>query len=170
MDEREFDELYAAQWQALVGQVTLLCGDPVEAADCVQEAFVRAWECRNRLDPDAGGWVRSTALRISINRWHRARNAMTAWTRQHRQSVVPTSEVHGYDEPTCSALARLPQKQREVVVLHHVLDLSVQQVADIVGSPEGTVKARLARGRQLLKVLLADAGNVQTHATTEGTR
>lgn len=53
-----------------------------------------------------------------------------------------------------AALQQLPEDQRRAIVLHHLCDLSVAQVADEVGSPTGTVKARLARGRATLARLL----------------
>jgi RNA polymerase sigma-70 factor (ECF subfamily) len=50
------------------------------------------------------------------------------------------------------ALAELPLPTRQVVVLHHVCDLSVAQVADTLGIAEGTVKSRLSRAREALSV------------------
>ena len=55
-----------------------------------------------------------------------------------------------------AALRRLPEAQRRAVVLHHLCDLSVEQVAEETGSPVGTVKARLSRGRTALAALLGE--------------
>ena len=55
-----------------------------------------------------------------------------------------------------AALKQLPEAQRQALVLHHIADLPVHEVARETGAPEGTVKARLARGRAALAVLLAD--------------
>ncbi|WP_407939618.1 RNA polymerase sigma factor [Motilibacter aurantiacus] len=55
------------------------------------------------------------------------------------------------------ALAVLPRTQREALVLHYFADLSVQQIADMLDVPTGTVKARLARGRRALTPLLTDS-------------
>lgn len=49
-----------------------------------------------------------------------------------------------------AALRQLPQAQRLAIVLHHLCDLSVEQVASETGAPVGTVKARLSRGRAAL--------------------
>lgn len=157
MDEVQFDALYQAQWASLVGQVTMVCGDPAEAADCVQEAFVRAWEHRRSLDADAGGWVRTAALRVAVSRWRRTRNALVAWSRDSSQRGTPHAWLrpgHEHDAPVWEALALLPSGQREALVLHHVLDLPVAQAADVLGVPVGTVKARLSRGRTALAALL----------------
>lgn len=161
MNEAEFDAVYAAEWPGLVRQLTVVCGDRSEAADCVQEAFVKAWEHRRRLDADAGGWVRTAALRLAVSRWRKARNAMTAWKRDHARSAstpgTQEPELTDWDGPAWQALRRLPSSQREAVVMHHVLDLSVAEISQLVGSPEGTVKARLSRGRSALALGLTAA-------------
>lgn len=169
MDEAQFDALYEAQWASLVGQVTMVCGDRAEAADCVQEAFVRAWEQRRSLDADAGGWVRTAALRVAVSRWRRTRNALAAWAREDSRRGAPEVWLrpgHEHDAPVWRALARLPVGQREALVLHHVLDLTVAQAADVLGVPVGTVKARLSRGR----TALAAAMDVPVAATAPGHR
>jgi RNA polymerase sigma-70 factor (ECF subfamily) len=55
-----------------------------------------------------------------------------------------------------AALKKLPEAQRQAIVLHHIADLPVHQVAAEVGVPTGTIKARLSRGRTALAALLAD--------------
>ena len=55
-----------------------------------------------------------------------------------------------------AALRQLPEAQRRALVLHHLCDLPVQEVAAEVGAPVGTVKARLSRGRSALLGLLSD--------------
>jgi RNA polymerase sigma-70 factor (ECF subfamily) len=71
----EFTDFYAASFWRLVGQLYAMTGDRSEAQDAVQEAFVRAWAHRRQLDrrgaPEA--WVRTTAWRIAVSRWHRTR-------------------------------------------------------------------------------------------------
>ena len=54
------------------------------------------------------------------------------------------------------ALRRLPEAQREAVALHHLADLPVVEIADLLGVPEGTVKSRLMRGREALAALLSE--------------
>ena len=57
------------------------------------------------------------------------------------------------------AFVRLPFAQRQAIVLHHLADLPVAQVAAEVGAPEGTVKARLSRGRTVLAALLDEGAH-----------
>ena len=74
MDADEFDAFYTVSFSRLVNQVYAMIGDRDEAQDCVQEAFVRAWSHRRKLDgsgsPEA--WVRLTAYRLAVSRWRRA--------------------------------------------------------------------------------------------------
>lgn len=154
MDEEQFDRLYAESFARLVGQIYAMCGSLAEAQDCVQEAFIRAWDHRRTLDrsghPEA--WVRTTAYRLSVSRWRKARRAF----RQPDRALEPQLNA----EPTpdrvaiATALEQLPADQRRAIVLYHLCDLSVAEVADEVGSPTGTVKARLSRGRATLARLL----------------
>ncbi len=175
MDEVEFERLYRQHYPVLMGQLVLLCGDPAEAADCVQEAFARAWEHRRSLRDDAGGWLRTAAVRVAVSRWRRRRSAATAWLREHTrrgsEGHGPSPESPTFDpgSPLAVALAALPARQRDVVVLHHVMDLSVQQVADAMGVPTGTVKSWLSRGRAALaRDLEPGAATTEPEATAAG--
>jgi len=160
MDEREFDDFYNASFARITGQVYAMIGSRDEAEECVQEAFVRAWAHRRKLDraeyPEA--WVRTTAYRLAVSRWRRttrgrrpADRALGAAT----ETAAP-SETH---VALVAALKQLPQAQRQALVLHHLADLPVHQVAREVGVPEGTIKARLSRGRAALAALLSDDTN-----------
>lgn len=154
MDEAEFDALYRASFHRLTGQIYATCGNLGEAQDAVQEAFIRAWDRRKELDraqhPEA--WVRTTAYRLSVSRW---RKAVRAFRQPDRalEDRRPT-EIDSDRLMINQALKQLPEAQRRVIVLHHLCDLSVDDVAHEVGAPSGTVKARLARGREALARLL----------------
>ena len=157
MDEVEFDDFYTTSYARVVGQVYAMIGSRDEAEECVQEAFVRAWAHRRSLDraghPEA--WVRTTAYRLAVSRWRRvARGRRPA----DRALASPTtaaapSEAH---VALVAALKQLPEAQRRALVLHPLADLPVHEVARETGVPEGTVKARLSRGRAALAALLAD--------------
>ena len=157
MDEQEFDDFYAASFSRLVGQVHAMIGDRDEAQECVQEAFVRAWSHHARLDkahaPEA--WVRTTAYRLAVSRWRRAVRSRRAPDRAV-QHPSPLAEPSGDRVALIEALRQLPEAQRRALVLHHVADLPVADVAREVGAPEGTVKARLSRGRAALLAILGD--------------
>jgi RNA polymerase sigma-70 factor (ECF subfamily) len=167
VDASEFEQLYRQQYPVLMGQLVLLCGDRAEAHDCVQEAFVRAWEHRRSLRSDAGGWLRTAAVRVAVSRWRKRRSSATAWLREgSRRGVGVVEPELPFDaaSPLAVALRSLPVRQREVVVLHHVMDMSVQQVADAMGVPDGSVKGWLSRGRAQLARTLEDPAACVTGA------
>jgi RNA polymerase sigma-70 factor (sigma-E family) len=153
-DAHSFDTFYRSTCQRLYDCLYALTGNAAEAQDVVHEAYARAWQRWNTVggyaDPEA--WVRTVARRIAVSRWRRTRNALMA----HRRAGPPPN-VPGPDADAVAlvaALARLPLPQRTAIVLHHVVGLPVREVARETGTPEGTVKARLARGRRALAILL----------------
>lgn len=157
MEADEFDAFYTASFARLTGQIHAMIGNRDEAQECVQEAFARAWSRRGQLDrgghPEA--WVRTTAYRLAVSRWRRAVRARRAPDR----ALQPAYDVAPPDEARVAllrALQQLPADQRRALVLHHLCDLPVADVADEVGAPVGTVKARLSRGRAALQTLLGD--------------
>jgi RNA polymerase sigma-70 factor (ECF subfamily) len=160
MDEREFDDFYDASFARITNQVYAMIGSRDEAEECVQEAFVRAWAHRRKLDraeyPDA--WVRTTAYRLAVSRWRRTTRGRRPTDRAlgAATETAPPSETH---VALVTALRQLPEAQRQALVLHHLADLPVHQVAREVGVPEGTIKARLSRGRAALAALLSDDPN-----------
>lgn len=156
MDEAAFDAFYQASFRRLVGQIYAMCGNVAEAQDCVQEAFVRAWDKRRTLDTEQApeAWVRTVAYRLAVSRWRRARKAQMDPDRAH--ALSPPAEPDLTRVALARALQQLPVDQRRAIVLHHLCDLSVADVALETGAPTGTVKARLARGRATLARLLAD--------------
>lgn len=145
---------YAAAYPQLVRVLALAAGDLAEAEEVVQEAFIRLlprWETVGRYD-DPEAWVRKVAFRLLANRQRRARVARRLLPALVRPHADPSPSGDHVD--VSRALATLPLSQREVVVLHHLLDLPVEQVAAELGLPTGTVKSRLARARVALTPLL----------------
>ncbi len=157
LTEEDFDAFYQAAFPRLVGQVYAMTGDLGEAQDAVQEAFIRAWDRRRQLDAAQGpeAWVRTVAWRLAVSRWRRAKSAVTAWQRHGPPMDVTGPQLHNV--VLVMALKRIPEVQRRVIVLHHLCDLSVEQVAAETGQPVGTVKAQLSRGRAALKLQLEAA-------------
>ena len=156
MDARTFDQFYATSYRRIVGQIYAMCGDMAEAQDCVQEAFIRAWNKRHTLDVERSPetWVRITASRLAISRWRRARKA---WRPPDRAYASPPPAEPGVLHVALTrALQQLPAEQRRAIVLHHLCDMSVAEIAQETGAPTGTVKARLARGRAALAGMLSD--------------
>jgi RNA polymerase sigma-70 factor (ECF subfamily) len=152
----DLEELYVASYRRLVVQVFAVCGDMGVAEDAVQDAFVTAWrkdrELRSVGNPEA--WVRTVALNRVRSGWrHRAMAQRHRWDVPGPQGDVEVGPEH---VALVRALGDLDGDQRVVVVLHHLADLSIAQVASELGVAEGTVKSRLARARARLAELLDD--------------
>ncbi|MGH3259821.1 MAG: SigE family RNA polymerase sigma factor [Streptosporangiaceae bacterium] len=156
MDREEFTSFYTASFHRLVGQLYAMTGDRYEAQDAVQEAFARAWARRGKIDGERSpeAWVRVTAWRIAASRWQRAREGMRLMllTAQPGATAGPSPDRVAFVD----ALRRVPAEQRRALVLYHLCDLTVDQIAAETGAQPGTVKARLARGRAALAPYLRD--------------
>jgi RNA polymerase sigma-70 factor (ECF subfamily) len=149
----DFDAFYATTAPSLVRQVHAFTGDLAEAQDCVQEAYARAWQRWGRVSEYdvPAAWVRQVACRLAVSRFRRVQVGRGLLPRTQAVPEIDPSRV-----ALVAALRRIPEAQRLAIVLHHVADLSVEQVAAETGVPVGTVKARLSRGRAALAVLLSD--------------
>jgi RNA polymerase sigma-70 factor (ECF subfamily) len=159
MEADEFDAFYTVSFIRLVSQVHAMIGDRDEAQDCVQEAFVRAWSNRGRLDSSGSpeAWVRTTAYRLAVSRWRR----VVLSRRAPDRALQAVAEHPPPDEARVVLMRALSQPtpdQRHALVLHHLCDLPVAEIARVVNAPVGTVKARLSRGRTTLQSLLAEEG------------
>ncbi|MEU6664322.1 SigE family RNA polymerase sigma factor [Streptomyces sp. NPDC046821] len=159
-NEKDFDAFYAATAKRLVATVYAMTGDLGEAEDAVQEAYARAWQRWDRLtrEGDPLPWVRTVASRLAISSWRRARNRLRAHLLHGPAPDRPALSVDRV--ALVAALRRLSPDQRQAVVLHHLLDLPVAEVALETGSTNGAVRTRLSRAR---KVLGAQFTAIDTH-------
>ncbi|MCQ4081689.1 SigE family RNA polymerase sigma factor [Streptomyces sp. RB6PN25] len=155
-DQSDFDTFYAGSVRRLTSQMYAMTGSRAEAEDLVHEAFARAWQRWEKVsgyaDPEA--WVRTVACRIRVSAWRKAVNRLAA----HRRHGMP-EDVPGASPDyvaIVAALRRIPAEQRRAIVLHHLVGLSVEEIARETGAAVGTVKARLSRGRQAMAPHLSD--------------
>lgn len=152
--ERNFADFYAAHRHSVYRGVLVATRNPQRAEDAVQEAFLRAydrWEVVQHHDRPRA-WVARVAL-----------NVATSWWRRHRreQASPPDRPAPPDERPIDRDLVRLvwalPKRQRQVVALRVLADLSVADTAEALGMAEGTVKATLHRAlRRLRDALEAD--------------
>jgi RNA polymerase sigma-70 factor (ECF subfamily) len=162
-DALDFDGFYAASYRRVVQHVYAFTGDVGEAQDCAQEAYTKAylrWSEVSTYD-DPAAWVRTVAFRLAVSRWRKTRNSLVAWRRHGTAHVPDLSPDH---VALVAALRQISAPQREAIVLHHLVGLSVDEIADQTGTPTGTIKARLARGRAALAALLGPEPTDVPHA------
>lgn len=153
----EFDAFYQGSSRRVLHQMYAMTGNLADAQELVQEAYARAWQRWSSVstydEPEA--WVRTVAWRLAASRWRKAKNGVAAMLRHGPPADTPEPSIDNV--ALVAALRQIPEAQRRAIVLHHLGGRSVAEVAHETGVPEGTVKARLARGRAALAELLSDS-------------
>jgi RNA polymerase sigma-70 factor (ECF subfamily) len=156
--EDQVAEVYARACGPLIGLLTVMGGSATEAEETAQDAFVQLlthWSTVREYE-DVDAWLRLVATRLLISRHRRARVARLGLGRLAGRSaqVAPGPSPEGLD--LRQALSTLPVASRAVLVLHHVHDLPVTEIASLLRVPVGTVKSRLARARAAAAPLLTE--------------
>ncbi|MGE5829815.1 MAG: RNA polymerase sigma factor [Micromonosporaceae bacterium] len=150
-------ELYHGCYRRLVTQLYAFTTDLTEAQDAVQEAFARALARPQALadveSPEA--WLRTVAINVVRRRWRRRKVLDTILLRERPVQRLVEAGPGPERSDLRDAIAELPRVYREVIVLHYLADLSVDDVATVLGVPSGTVKSRLSRGRAALATRLS---------------
>ena len=166
----QLDSFMADHYAGVVRTVAVACGDVALAHDAVQDALARALDQQRRgksID-HLPGWIVVVALnqlRSTFRRRGREARAM---------SRLPRDEAFGRGAPDDStlidlqqAIVRLPMRQRQCIVLHHLQGFGVDEVAALLGVSSGTVKSALFRGRDALRRSLGDADSHAPSAKQE---
>jgi RNA polymerase sigma factor (sigma-70 family) len=139
-----------------------LARNPSEADDLCQITIERAlrsrgqWQAGTRLD----SWTYRIMRNIWIDEGRAKTRRMQTFAEAEEGLAVGTSGGQEAKVQLCEvdrALARLPDEQREAVLLVMVEGYSYREAADIVGCPIGTLNSRLVRGRDALLALLGEA-------------
>ncbi len=151
-----FDAFYRDNYTQVIGLVYTMTGSRHGAEDIAQEAFLRAhrsWaEVAHYERPE--GWVRVVALNLARSGLRRLAAETRAVGRLLGMAHNGFPELEPQDEAFWAAVRALPRRQREVVALHYLEDLSVREVALTLGITESTVKNSLAQARTRLATQL----------------
>ncbi|MEU5882973.1 sigma-70 family RNA polymerase sigma factor [Spirillospora sp. NPDC047279] len=161
-----FTVLYDAYRGAVFSTALRLCGRWAEAEDLSAEAFLRAYRALTGYDTDRIGELRPRAwlLTILMNLW---RNSLRSAARKPppgpldaapdpadpAEGVEAAAARHETGRELAGLLAGLPEAQRAAVVLRHVADLPVAEIATVLAMPEGTVKSHISRGLARLRTM-----------------
>lgn len=127
--------------------------DMPAAQDVAQEAFARAWQRWPHVSgyDNPLAWVRRVSINLANSRWRRLRTARGFLERQREQHEAELNPDHVM---VVAALRKLPRNQREAIVLHYLADMPIDEVAQYLDAPLGTVKSWLHRGRASLAATL----------------
>ncbi|MFC9622179.1 sigma-70 family RNA polymerase sigma factor [Streptomyces sp. NPDC056930] len=163
-DEELMRALYHEHAGPLLAYVLrLVAGDRQRAEDVVQETLIRAWKNAGRLDGAAGSvrpWLVTVARRIVID-GHRSRQA-----RPHEVDPSPLEVIPAEDEmdkalrlmTLSDALDDLTPAHREALVETYFKGRTVNEAADVLGVPSGTVRSRVFYALRSMKLALEERG------------
>ncbi len=137
----------------LVRAVHLLLDDHAVAEEVAQEALLRTasrWEQVSAMD-SPGGWTHRVAVNLATSQLRRRR-----LERRARSRTTPAEEVVGAPDTATAIIVRtalraLPEPQRRILVLRHVLDWTTADIADLDGASPEAVRQRLTRARAALR-------------------
>jgi RNA polymerase sigma-70 factor (ECF subfamily) len=153
MAGREFDEFFTTHYDDLARTLSVALGDRSAAEEAAQEALTRAlrrWRHVRRLDRP-GAWLYVVAMNHVRDGWRRDRREPTRETGNDAPAPDPTAGVTTALSVR-EAIATLPARQREAVVLRYLADLPLADVAAAMGCAVGTVKATLHQALASLRV------------------
>jgi RNA polymerase sigma-70 factor (ECF subfamily) len=158
-DADAFEDLIAAMERPLLYYATSLTGNSDSGLDVLQEVWIKAFRGIGKLkDPGAlRSWLYSVTHGIAVDRIRR--NAS-----RERAEAVEFEDFQEADEPSFAAedaaaihqaLSEIGISHREVLVLHFLEDLSIAEIAKVVGCSEGTVKSRMHYAKRAMREILS---------------
>jgi RNA polymerase sigma-70 factor (ECF subfamily) len=150
--------MYESERDGMARSLHVISGDAEAARDAVAEAFSRAYERWPRVASmdSPSGWVYRVALN-ELRRRMRRRGLESRLLRRERLHAIPPADI---DPELWDAVAALPQRQREAIVLRYVGDLTERDVASVLRISEGAASAALVTARRRLAEQLADRKEV----------
>jgi RNA polymerase sigma-70 factor (ECF subfamily) len=162
-DQAAFVALVARHERPLMATAYHLLRDRDDAADAVQETFLRAYRALDRYD-DAqrfGAWLGRIGVNVCLSMLR---------ARRDRPAAAPGAWEYGRTEPAYAraeqaivlrgALAPLSPQDRAILLLRHVHGLSSAEIGEAVGLPPATVRTRLARGLRAVRTALPDLADL----------
>ena len=153
MDESSDFTRYAAENSTrLYRTACLLCRDQTQAEDLLQITLMKVWRAWSRIEADPDPYV----YRVLVN--SHVSSLRKFWHREIPSTAAPEPSGDGRLDAAetrtvlLAALARLPPRQRAVIVLRFFEDLTEQQTAEILGCTVGTVKSQTSKALAKLRI------------------
>ena len=167
MENRAFERAVLEHKDRLHAYATLMLRDPAEAQDVAQEAMMRLWENRARVQPEgAKPWLTRTVHNLCIDRIRKRRvrsevgDGETVMSQQADTAASPQQRAEAVEVSAriLFSLESLAPRDRAVVLLREVQGMAYDEIAEVLDVPLGTLKARLHRARERLRTRLARVG------------
>jgi RNA polymerase sigma factor (sigma-70 family) len=156
-DEKAFDELFCRHAVGLRRYLRRVTGSALVADDLVQTTFLSVVRARGRFRPDARfrPWLYAIATNATRDLFRRTKHErVTRKGSLPDEGVEPEMKDPGLERAVRDALARLPEGQREAIMLHRFEGFSFAEIAVVAGLSESAAKVRAHRGYEALRVLL----------------
>jgi RNA polymerase sigma factor (sigma-70 family) len=151
-DTPEFDALFDRLFPEAARLAFRIVGERSAAEDIAAEALARAlarWSTVGAL-PYREAWVLRVAINLAVDTMRR-KSPRPELDRGRDSTDIATLRL-----ALANAIATLPRRQREAIGLRYLSDLTDQQVADVLGISEGTVRTHIRRGLRTLRVRFSD--------------
>ena len=158
----DFDRLYRSAYPRVYRTLSAILGDPAEAEDCAQDAFVKAFKAWGRWRPDAPAeaWIHRIAVNRAIS-YRRSAQLRTVGELLRRMGKPKGSAdpAHVATRPDLlTALRSIPPKLAAAIVLRHYHGYNNREIAAALGVSERTIGTRLSQAAERLRVLLEESG------------
>lgn len=155
----ELREFVDRDGRRVAGALMLMTGgDRGAVEDALQSALLKAWERGQEPIDRLAAWVTVVAANLLRSEHRRRGSEERALVRLGGQASAALASEGSLDERLVAALRALPAREREVAVMHYVLDVSQAVIADELNITVGSVKTLLSRARQHLAVALGANG------------
>lgn len=180
-DEDAFAQLVALHEKKVYNLALRMCGNPEDAWDAAQEAFLSAWRGLPSFRREAGfsTWLYRLTSNAAIDLLRRTKRqrgesslddenlGIDAVDRTPSpQEQAEGSELRG---AVTAGLARLTDSHRQALVLREVQELSYEEIAQVLEVDLGTVKSRISRARSALRKILQESGNLSGYLPSKPT-
>ena len=152
MTKERFTDLVLECEQTLYRVSMSMLKNESDCEDAVQTAILTAYEKLSDLKHEE--YFKTWLVRILINVCHKQ---LRFHSRHTELSEDLPAEANNTSREVRDAIDRLPEKIRQTVVLYYIEEFSVKEIKQILKIPEGTVKSRLSKGRDLLRIVLSES-------------
>ncbi|MEZ5096578.1 MAG: SigE family RNA polymerase sigma factor [Nocardioides sp.] len=171
----DFDDFVVARSRALLRTAYLLTHDHALAEDLLQASLAKAWFAWKRIDGNPEPYVRKVLVNTYTSWWRRRWNGETPTERLPEPPGSPAGAAEAAwaeaSHDLWQAMARLPHRQRAVVVLRYYEDLSEAETAHLLGCSVGTVKSQASKALAKLRIdpalVESESRNTPTDASRE---
>ncbi|MDE7245327.1 MAG: sigma-70 family RNA polymerase sigma factor [Oscillospiraceae bacterium] len=171
-DAGAFEQLVRLYEKKVYALALRMCGNPEDASDAAQEAFLSAWKGLPNFRGESGfsTWMYRLTTNAAIDHLRKGKRQREETSLDDSetplhipdQSPGPQESAEGAElrEAVTAGLQALSEDHRKILILREYQELSYEEIADVLDMDLGTVKSRISRARQALRKILLKKGNL----------